>query len=99
MISKDKANAIWTLYLEGIKNSTIAKQLNVDRKTVAKVIANEGVMAKKERKDKLLVDDEIIIKMFKKCQGWGERTHEELKKQGFEIGYSTLMRKTNELYR
>lgn len=97
MISKDKIKAIWTLYQEGIKSSKIANQLNIDRKTVKKVIDNEGKIINKARKDKLAIDDEVIMKTFKKCQGWGERTHEELEKKGIKIGYSTLMKKINSL--
>lgn len=97
MIGKDKANAIWILHQEGVKTSAIAKQLSVDRKTVKRIIDNEGVIFKKKRADKLVVDDEVIIKTFKKCQKWGERTHEELAKQGIKIAYSTLMKKINDL--
>lgn len=97
MISKDKATAVWALHLEGITSRAISKQLNIDCKTVKKIIDHEGIIVKKKRCDHLAIDDEIIIKMFNKCQGWGERTHEELKKAGINIGYSTLMKRIIDL--
>lgn len=62
-----------------------------------KIIDNEGIIVKKSRKDKLILDDELILKTFKKCNEWGERTHEELEKLGVKIAYSTLMAKIREL--
>lgn len=69
----------------------------VDRKTVKKIVENEGVLSRKTRSDKLILDDELIIKTFKRCNEWGERTHEELGKLGVKVAYSTLMKKIREL--
>lgn len=97
MINKEKANAVWALHQEGVRTSEIAQKLSIDRKTVKKIIDNKGVIAQKERKDKLILDDELIIRTFKKCDEWGQRTHEELEKSGVKIAYSTLMRKIREM--
>ena len=97
MINEDKMKAVWALYQEGVRASDISKKLNIDRKTVKKIIDQEGVFSQKTRSDKLILDDELILRTFKKCNEWGERTHEELEKIGVKIAYSTLMKKIREM--
>ena len=97
MINKEKAKAVWILYQEGIKVSEIGRKLSIDRKTVNKIIKNEGTISSKVRSDKLIIDDELIIKTFNKCKKWGERTHEELGKLGVKIAYSTLMTRIRDI--
>lgn len=97
MIKEEKVKAVWALHKEGVNASEIGKKLSIDRKTASKIIQNEGNVLRKTRKDKIVLDDELLIKTFKKCEGWGERTHEELQKQGINIAYPTLMRTIREL--
>jgi transposase len=97
MINEERAKAVWILHKENITVSEISKKLSIDRKTVRKMIKNEGIVLRKVRIDKLVLDDDLIIRTFKKCDGWGERTHEELEKTGIKIAYSTLMKKLKSL--
>ncbi|MBF0300851.1 MAG: helix-turn-helix domain-containing protein [Oligoflexia bacterium] len=97
MINQEKVKAVMELHREGVQDTKIAKLLNIDRKTVSNIISRDGNCEQKTREDKLELDDELIRKIFNKCAGYGERTHEELGKMGIKIGYSTLMRKLREL--
>lgn len=71
--------------------------MGIDRKSVKKIVGNQGATIRKQRSDKLVLDEELIIKTFKKCDEWGERTHEELEKLGIKIAYPTLMKKIREM--
>jgi hypothetical protein len=97
MIDQEKAKAIWIFYKSGMADNEISKRLSMDPKTVKKIIDNGGHNERKTRKDKKDFDDELIMKTFKECSGWGARTQEVLKSKGMEIGYSTLMKRINEL--
>lgn len=97
MISPEKATTIWILSQEGIRVAEIAKKLGIDPKTVKKIIKNQGIHERKGRSDKIELDDELLLKTYKRCSYWGERTHEELVKLGINVSYPTLMRKLREL--
>ncbi|MFC1886808.1 helix-turn-helix domain-containing protein [Thermodesulfobacteriota bacterium] len=98
MISQDKRAAIYRLHEEGMGVRKIARSLRVNRGTVREIIEQEGVMPESNRKDKIELDPELLVKLHKDCNGWVQRIHEILtEEQGVEIGYSTLTSKIREL--
>ena len=98
MISQDKRGAIYRLHKEGMGVRKIARSLRVNRGTVSEIIKEKGVMPESRRKDKIELDPELLIKLYKDCDGWVQRIHEILtEKEGIEIGYSTLTLKIREL--
>jgi len=98
MISQDKRAAIYLLHNQGMGVREIARGLRVNRGTVSDIIKQKGVMPESARKDKIDVDPELLIKLYKDCDGWVQRVHEKLtEEEGIVIGYSTLTRKISEL--
>ena len=93
MIDAEMRNAIWTLFKQGKTKKEIARLFDLDKKTVFKIIKNEGRMPEAHRKDKLEPDRALISQVYKQCQGFARRTHEVLTQEySIEMGYSTLNR-------
>ncbi len=98
MISQDKRAAIYRLHEEGMGVRKIARSLRVNRSTVREIIEQKGVMPESARKDRIELDPELLVKLYKDCDGWVQRIHEKLtEEEGIEIGYSTLTSKIREL--
>ena len=98
MINQDKRAAIYRLHEEGMGVRKIARSLRVNRGTVNEIIKQKGVMPESARKDKIDLDPDLLIKLYKDCDGWVQRIHEKLaEEEGVEIGYSTLTLKIREL--
>ncbi len=98
MISADKRAAIYLLHKEGMGVREIARSLRVNRGTVSDIIKQKGVMPESTRSDKIQIDAQLLIKLYKDCDGWVQRIHEKLlEEEGIEIGYSTLTEKIREL--
>ncbi len=98
MISQDKRAAIYRLHEEGMGVRKIALSLRVHRGTVREIIEKKGVMPESARKDKIDLDPDLLVKLYKDCGGWVQRIHEILtEEKGTEIGYSTLTSKIREL--
>jgi hypothetical protein len=65
---------------------------------VREIIEQKGVMPESARKDKIDLDPDLLVKLYKDCDGWVQRIHEILtEEEGIEIGYSTLTSKIREL--
>ena len=77
----------------------IARDLNVSRHSVKSIIDQEGETPEyKPRKDRIEIDEELLRKLYVRCNGWAERIHEILiEEEGIKIGYSTLTSKIREL--
>ena len=100
MIEPDKRKAIYYLHNEGMSARKIARDFGISRNTVKAIIAQEGDPKSPDtvRKDAIKVDEELIKKLYVRCNGWMERVHELLlEEEGVEIAYSTLTRKIREL--
>lgn len=93
MIPENKKEAIRTLYDEGKRKKEIARLLNIDPKTVRKILRSNGTGPPKMRKDKKEVDVDILKDLYERCDGYAERVYEILTEEHkVEIGYSTLTR-------
>lgn len=98
MIDQDKRQAIYYLHNEGMSLREIARNMRVSVNTVSTIIRQQGVMPQTTRKDKISVDEALLRKVYKDCQGFKQRIHEILTEDhGISIGYSTLTRLIREL--
>ena len=98
MIDPDKRKAIFQLHAEGMSLREISRRLHVSRKTVRKIIQQQGEMPDTVRKDKREIDAELLRRLYDECRGWAERVHERLQEEeNIQIGYSTLTRMLRDL--
>ncbi|KPA13240.1 hypothetical protein MHK_006546 [Candidatus Magnetomorum sp. HK-1] len=97
MIDHQKREAIYLLHNEGMSIRKIAQSLNVNRKTVRKIIEQKGQMPSTKRCDKKEPGDQLLIDLYNECEGYVQRIHEKLEEKGIQIGYSTLTRKIREI--
>lgn len=93
MIPEHKKEAIKTLYAEGKRKKEIARLLNIDPKTIRKILRPNGDISAKTRKDKKRVDIDLLKDLHERCNGYAERVYEILTEEhNINIGYSTLTR-------
>ena len=98
MIDPDKRKAIFQLHTEGMSLREISRRLHVSRKTVRKIIQQQGEMPDTVRKDKREIDPELLRRLYHECRGWAQRVHERLQEEeDIQIGYSTLTRMLRDL--
>jgi len=98
MIGADKRKAIYLLHQEGMGIREISRQMNVSTNTVSAIIGQCGELAQTTRSDKIDIDTELVGRIYLKCDGRVQRTHEMLSEEhGIDIGYSTLSRIIREL--
>jgi transposase len=98
MIDPDKRKAIFQLHREGMFQSEISRRLHVSRKTVRKIIQQQGEMPNTVRKDKREIDPDLLRRLYHECRGWAQRVHERLQEEEhIQIGYSTLTRMLRDL--
>ena len=98
MISENIRETIRTLYESGKTKRGIARFLNIDIKTVRKIISSESDCLK-TRKDKIIIPEERLKELYQSCEGYVQRMYEILAEEdGIEIGYSTLTRLVREQF-
>lgn len=92
MIGENIRNTVRTLFNEGKSKKEIARFLNINVKTVRNIIRNDSNRGK-IRKDKIIIDVELLRKVHKRCDGYIQRMYEVLTEEyEFKIAYSTLTR-------
>lgn len=70
----------------------MARALKVSRNTIRGILKKKDKVQPK-RKDKIIVDPDILLSVHRRCDGWLQRVHEVLKEEHkIDIGYSTLTR-------
>jgi len=93
MIEADKRRAIFLMHREGMSLREISRRVGSDRKSVRRIIEQEGVMPLSNRQDKCQIDPEILRRLYAGCEGYCQRVHEKLvEEEGIQITYSTLTR-------
>jgi len=98
MIEVEKRKAIFLLHQEGMSIRRIARQLGIDRKTLRGIIEQKGAMPDTVRRDKILVDEELLRRLYEECEGYTQRVYEKLvEEEGIVITYPTLTRRMREL--
>lgn len=98
MIPQEKRAAIYNLHKEGMSIREISRCLNVNRRTVKRIIAQNGGMPVTPRADKIALDGELLRSLYKKCDGYIQRVYEILNEEHkIRIAYSTVSEKIREL--
>ena len=98
MIDPDKRKAIYLLHQEGMGLKQIARRLAVSKNTVRSIIAQRGIMPASSRADKIIIDEQLLFRLYNDCSGRVQRIHEKLtEEENICIGYSTLTRKIQQL--
>lgn len=97
MIESEKRSAIFLLHSQGMSVREISRSLRVSRKTVRRIIREEGRPLKIAHADRATVDPDLIRRLYTKCNGWLQRVYELLKEEHVDIGYSTLTRMVREM--
>ena len=98
MIGPDVRNAIYQLHQAGMSQREISRRLHVSRNAVRKIVKQQGRFTRRERSDKKQIDNQLLERLYRECDGWMQRIHEKLvEEEGIQIGYSTLTRMLREL--
>lgn len=98
MIETDKRKAIYLLHQEGMGQREISRRLGLSRNTVRTVIQQQGQEVRAIRKDKQLIDPDLLRRLHQECEGRVQRMHEKLtEEEGLAVKYSTLTRMVREL--
>ncbi len=98
MIDPDMRNAVFQLHQEGMSLREISRRLHVSRNAVRAIVKQQGKMSRRERKDTIQIDPELLQRLYHECDGWIQRIHEKLvEEEGVEVGYSTLTRMLRQL--
>src|SRR3990172_11376347 len=98
MIGPDVCNAVYQLHQAGMPLREISRRLQVSRRAVRRIVKQRGTCVRQERKDKKQIDTELVERLYRECDGWIQRIHENLvEEEGIQIGYSTLTRMLREL--
>jgi hypothetical protein len=71
----------------------IARLVQIDVKTVRKILAGQAGKEPTARKDKTVVDEKLLEELYRDCNGYRQRMHELLTEEhAIPIGYSSLTR-------
>lgn len=72
----------------------LARIFRYNRKTIRKIIREDKeAPERQERKDKINIDQEVLLDLYVDCAGYRQRMWEKLTEEmGYDIGYSTLTR-------
>ena len=98
MIDPDTRKAILQLHTGGMSLREISRRLQVSRNAVRAIVKQQGKISRKERKDRVHIDPELLRRLYHACDGWVERVHERLvEEEKIAIGYSTLTRMLRQL--
>ena len=93
MIDAPLREAIFRLHREGMAIRAIARQLSLSRNTVKNIIKDGAALPTSNRKDRVLVDTELLQTLYTNCDGYIQRVHEKLTEEyNVLITYSTLCR-------
>ena len=96
MIPENIRQTVRTLYEAGKPKKEIARFLNIDIKTVRRIVSSVGNRPKM-RKDKIIIPDEKLKELYQRCDGYVQRIYEILTEdEKINIGYSTLTRLVRE---
>jgi hypothetical protein len=91
MISDEVRKTIYVLYKQGIKKKKIARDLNVNIKTVRGIISNNGCVSNAIRSTRKEIEEELLKNLYEQCNGYVQRVHEKLTEEhNIKIAYSTL---------
>jgi hypothetical protein len=97
MISSQEQQAVITLFEKGITKKRIARLVDIDVKTVRKIVSHNGDYDRRVRKDKIEVDEQLLRTLYADCEGYTQRVHEKLiEEHSFKLSYATVRRLLNQ---
>lgn len=92
MIPTDKREAARTLFSLGRSKKEISRVLQISPKSVRRFLKSKPE-AEKFRQDKIIINEELLRRVYNDCRGFRQRVYEVLTEEhGVNIGYSTLTR-------
>ena len=98
MINPEEKQAVLTLYKTGKAKKEIARLLELDIKTVRRIISGGTAVLSGYRSDRIRLDEELLRREYKRCAGYAQRVHEILTEEhGIAVSYSTLTQKIREM--
>jgi transposase len=98
MIAADKRKAVYLLHQDGMSLGEIVRRLHLSRNTVRSILKQKGEMPTCRRKRKVRIEAELLERLYRECEGWGQRVHEKLaEEEGIQVPYSTVTRLLREL--
>lgn len=97
MIGEDRRKAIVLLHEEGMELRAIARRLHVSRNTVRTIVEQGGAVPSHSRADKLVLDEELLRRLYGECAGYITRVHEKLVEAGIKVAYPTLTHRLRDL--
>lgn len=98
MIRQQQREAVLALYRTGKPKKRIARLLELDIKTVRRILSSGDAAAEfKDRSDKITLDEALLKSVYHRCDGYLQRVHEVLSEEhGINVGYSTLSQKVRQ---
>jgi transposase len=97
MLNPDIRKAVFALFEQGMGKREISRRMQISRNTVKKIISEKGKISLITRKDSINIEDKLLLKVYKECDGWIQRMHEIItERENIKIGYSTLTRMLRE---
>jgi len=98
MIDLDRRKAIYLLNQEGMSIREISRRMHISIKTVRGIIKLKGMVPDTKRQDCVMLDPELLTRLYNECEGYVQRIHEKLaEEEGIQVGYSTLTRMIREM--
>ena len=96
MITNDDFLTIHQLNEKGVGRKQIARLLHLDPKTVRKALS-QNAYEPRHRKDKVIIDEDLLRDLYGECKGYVQRVHEKLTEEhGLTVSYSTVLRTIHE---
>jgi len=98
VIDHELRKAIWILNQKDVGINDLAKKFGLDRKTIHGIVDLRGEMPQTVKINKKQINEDLLRKVYERCQGMTPRVHEILiKEHQLNIGYSTLTALIREL--
>ncbi|MGD9201089.1 MAG: helix-turn-helix domain-containing protein [Chitinispirillia bacterium] len=97
MVSPDDQKTIRSLFEKGVPKNRIARIMQLDTKTVRKILKHGIFDIPKNRVDKIHLDEQLLRNLYADCNGFVQRVYERLvEEHGIEASYSTVLRLIHE---
>jgi transposase len=91
MIDPEKRNAVYQLHCEGVSLRKIGRLLHLSFNTVSRIVRAQGKMPDAAQKSRIHIDEELLRRLYRQCDGRIRRIHEMLiEEENVNVGYSTL---------
>jgi len=97
MITDDDFRTIHQLHEKGTGKKQIARLLHLDPRTVRKALSRDANEQHHGRRDKVVVDEELLRTLYQECGGYVQRIYEKLTEDySLSVSYSTVLRNIHE---